>query len=448
MGSVPEPDLAVQYAVRDGAHIAYGLIGAAERHLVVLIDGFSPVDDYQTLPSAEHCLRRLSQLRTVVLVNFRGTGLSDPVLAGDAYPAAHADDVLAVMDAVGAHQVDLLTQGWPGNVAIRLAANHPERVHSMVLGHNAARQLRSDDHPFGLTEEEYTQFEEALASGRLSASDQLALIAPSAAADPEVAAWIDRSQRRSSPGQIRAGFAQGRRQDTRELLAQVTAPTLVLHRTGNAFVSIEAGRYLAEHIPGARFLELPGADHVLFLGEIEPFLDAVEEFLTGSRRGREVERRLVTLLFSDLVDSTGQAVSLGDQRWRDRLDRHDRITASVVGAHGGRVVKSTGDGCLATFDSPSAAVRAAQDLADRLDEAHLLARFGLHTGEVELRGNDVGGVAVHLAARVLHAAEGGEILVSAAVPPLLLGSGLAFEPRGSHELRGLPGRWDLFAVAR
>ncbi len=440
--------MTVHYTRRGDGHLAYGSLGDAPGHLILLVDGFAPIDDYLSLPAADRFLRRLARLRTVVMVNLRGLGLSDPMTDETAYPEAHADDVLAVVDALGAEHVDVLAVGWAGNVGIRLAASHPDRVASLMLCHAAARPVRADDYPIGPTLDEYAALEDALATGLLSASDQLAVIAPSAVDDPEVVTWLDRSMRRgASPTTVRLGFDQGRRDDTRPLLDSMTTPTLVLQRDDSTFGPPEASRHLAEHIPTARLVILPGADHVMFFGEVEPLLAELEEFLTGTRLGRDVERRLMTLLFSDLVGSTGQVVSMGDERWRDQLDVHDRATATVVTSHGGRVIKSTGDGSLAAFDSPGAALRAARELNLRLAARDLQARFAVHAGEVEVRGDDVGGIAVHLAARVLGAAQPGEVLVSAAVPPLLLGSGFVFESRGAHELKGLPGEWELYAVA-
>jgi class 3 adenylate cyclase len=440
-------DLTINYVTSGEAEIAYATLGDAPGHLVVLVDGFAPIDDYVTLPAADRFLGRLARLRTVVLVNLRGFGLSDPMTDAARYPEAHADDVVAVLDALEADRTDVLAVGWSGNVGIRLAAGHPDRVGSLVLCHAAARPVRSTDHPIGPTDAEYAALEEALATGVLSASDQIAVIAPSAVGDTEAVRWLDRAMRRgASPTTVRLGFEQGRRDDTRPLLGSVVAPVLVLHRESSLFSPIEGSRHLAEHLPHARLKVLPGSDHVMFFGEVEPLLAEIEEFLTGTRLGRDVERRLVTIMFSDLVDSTGQAVSMGDERWRDRLDLHDRTTASVVTSHGGRVIKNLGDGSLAVFDSPGAALRAADDLNRRLAARDLTARFSVHAGEVEVRGEDVGGVAVHLAARVLGAAAPGEVLVSAAVPPLLLGSGFEFAPRGPHVLKGLPGEWELYAV--
>ena len=328
-----------------------------------------------------------------------------------------------------------------------LGARHADRIDRIILANGQARTVAGDGYEHAQDPDAYGALEDALAHGLVSTSDQLATLAPTVAADPAAVAWFDRSMRRgASPGTVAELFELGRRADVRDLLPQVSVPVLVLHRAENAYVPPDAGRHLAEHLPDARYVEVPGADHHILVGDTAAVVDEIEEFLVGTRTGRSSTRALRSVLFTDLVASTDQATQLGDRRWREMLDGHDRITRQVVTRHGGRLVKTTGDGCLALFDGPSTAIRATEELDGALTTQGLPARFGIHTGEVELREDDVGGIAVHLAARVMAQADPHEILVSDAVPALMLGAGVTFEDRGEVELKGLEGSWRLHRV--
>ncbi|HYI35524.1 MAG TPA: adenylate/guanylate cyclase domain-containing protein, partial [Thermoleophilaceae bacterium] len=272
-------------------------------------------------------------------------------------------------------------------------------------------------------------------------------LAPSRAGDPEFAEWAGRMERYSaSPGTIRRMFDAIAETDVRDVLPAISVPTLVMHRRDDSFLMIEHSRYLAEHIPGARFVELEGRDSIFSEGDSEAILGEIEEELTGSRHAPEPDRVLATVMFTDIVDSTRHAASMGDARWRELLGRHERITRSEVARHRGRTIKSTGDGVLATFDGPARAIRAAQSVRDASSGLGLQVRAGLHTGECEIVGDDVAGLAVHIGARVMALAGADEVLASSTVKDLVAGSGIDFEERGEYELRDVPGRWSLYSA--
>ena len=447
MTGLTEP---LQFAHTGGSHIAYVSLGDGAETLTLAFDTFSSVDDFFELPPMATALEQLARFRRLLLVNARGTGSSDPFGDDlDDYPDRQADDIIAVLDHAGVERSDYLGQGWTTQTGVMLGARHADRIGRIILANGQARTVAGDDYEHAQDPDAYDAMEDALAHGVVSASDQLSILAPTVAADPAAVDWFDRSMRRgASPGTVSKLFELGRRADVRELLPQVSVPVLVLHRAANAYVPPEAGRHLAEHLPDARYVEVPGADHHILVGDTAAVVDEIEEFLIGTRTGRSSTRALRSVLFTDLVASTDQATQLGDRRWREMLDGHDRITREVVTRHGGRLVKTTGDGCLALFDGPSTAIRATEVLDEALTAQGLPARFGIHTGEVELREGDVGGVAVHLAARVMAQADPHEILVSDAVPALMLGSGVTFEDKGDVALKGLEGRWRLHRVVR
>jgi class 3 adenylate cyclase len=439
----------LQFAHVGDRHIAYLSVGDLPEALTMVFDNYSSVDDLFDIPQMANALDQLARFRRLLLINSRGTGSSDPFGDDyDEYPQRHADDVIAVLDHAGVERTDFLGHGWASQIAVTLGALYPDRIDRLVLANGMARTLTGDGYEHGQDPELYEAFEEGLEHGLISATDQLAVMAPTIADDPAALEWIDRSMRRgASPAMVRKLFELGRRSDVRALLPHVSAPVLVLHRAENAYVQPAAGRHLAENLPDARYVEVPGADHHMLVGDTASVVDEIEEFLVGTRTGRSTTRTLTTMLFTDLVGSTDQATRLGDAGWRKMLDSHDRITREVVARHGGRLVKTTGDGCLALFEGPSAALRGTRDLDEALTAQGLAARFGIHTGEVERRDDDVGGIAVHLAARVMDQAEPHEILVSDAVPALMIGSGVVFEDRGQVTLKGLEGSWRLHRVA-
>jgi class 3 adenylate cyclase len=356
-----------------------------------------------------------------------------------------ADDALAVLDAVDSERAAVLAGADAGPTAILFAATQPDRTQALVLVNTAARFLADVDYPWGLPPaeldtviafvEENWGTEEAGHVGQLDA-------------DPAYYAWSAKNERMACSAREAAAFMrQAQLMDVRHFLSSIQVPTLVLHRKELPFISPEQGKHLAEHIPGAQFAEVPGKGITIFTKPNGPILDHIEEFLTGVSLTGETDRALAAILFTDIVGSTDQAVALGDRRWRTLLESHDAVARAMIDQHRGRLVKLTGDGVLATFDGPGRAIRCAFALRDALEPLGIKIRAGLHTGEVELREDDIGGVGVHVAARVLDYADSGEVLASGAVPLLVAGSGIEFEDRGERELKGIPGTWKLFAVS-
>jgi class 3 adenylate cyclase len=327
------------------------------------------------------------------------------------------------------------------------AATHPDRVASLVLWSPYARLMRGADHPFGIPEETMDRVIDA--QREVSGSGVLVdFLAPSRGGDPAFRRWWARCERLGAgPGTASAIYALYVRSDLRGVLASIQAPTLVLWRTGDRYVREGHSAHVAAQIADSEFVELPGDDHVWFAGDADAVVDRIESFLTGRRSRVNPNRVLSTVLFTDIAGSTERAAALGDDRWAALLAAHHDLTGRLVRDFGGRVVKSTGDGMLATFDGPARAISCAREIHGALESLDLVVRIGLHTGEIEMMADDVGGIAVHIAARIVELAQPGQVLVSGAVPPLVLGSGIAFEERGIHELRGIPDRWPIFAVA-
>ena len=385
----------------------------------------------------------------LIVFDRRGTGASDPQPPGSLPPwESYAQDLTAVLDEVGSQQAALLAQLDASPMALFFAGTRPERTRALILANAAAKFLAADDYPIGVPPE--------VAEALLAQFDQLwgteamaAMFAPSRAGDQRFCRWLARFQRAvASPRVVQAFLRANLEMDARPILPLIQAPTLVLHRRDYQFIPIANGRYLAEHISGARVVELDGTEQSLFWETPEAVLDHIERFLTGMRRGVQPTRTLATVLFTDIVSSTERAEELGDRRWRELLNVHDELTGRVVEEFGGRLVKTTGDGILATFDGPGRAIHAAVALREELAGIGFRLRAGLHTGEVELRGDDVGGLAVHIAARVMAAAGPGEILVSRTVRDLAAGADVTLEDRGRYLLKGLDGDWQLLAVAR
>jgi class 3 adenylate cyclase len=437
----------IRYARRGDVHLAYTVIGDGPIDLVIVPGFISHLEIGMEEPSVVRFLRRLRSFSRVILFDKRGTGLSDR-LGADNFtdPVDLADDVAAVMDAAGIDRAAVFGVSEGGSMAIRLAAEHPERVSALITYGCWAKAVRSEDFPHGPTREQFFKFWES-ALAHWGDGEALRLWAPSRGDDMQLRDWWARLERHAaSPGVVMAIGHADADLDVRPYLPQIDVPTLVLHRRGDRLVTIDQAHFLAEHIAQAEFVELDGEDHLFFVGEVDPMIDAIETFLTGAARSASAERQVATLLFSDIVGSTGRASEVGDSRWGEMIDAHDRNAEVIVVRAGGAVVRTTGDGLLATFSTPSAAVRAAAEMRAEMRSAGLDVRIGMHSGEIERRGNDVGGLGVHIAARVAAMAEPGEILVSRTVVDLVVGSGVAFEPRGRHELRGVPGKWDLAAL--
>ncbi|WP_353828867.1 adenylate/guanylate cyclase domain-containing protein [Agromyces sp. SYSU T0242] len=440
----PEP----RYAEVEDGSVAYQVFGSGSRDLLMIGNWASNIEIMWEHPSMVRYLERLARFARVVCFDKRGAGISDPVAMGALPTLEHwMDDARAVLDAVESTSATLLGDAEGGPMAMMLAASHPHRTDSLVLVNTFARMLRAPDYPIGLPE---TSVERLLEGWRRAwgTGEVLGLSAPSAVDDPQLQRWIGRYMRLSaSPAAATRMYRWVLQLDVRSVLPSIQAPTLVLHRSGNLHYRIAMGRYLADHIPGARLVELPGADWYPQFLDAEPLLDEIEEFVTGDRPVPIDDRVLATVLFTDIVGSTDHAARLGDQRWLDLKLAHDALVRSLIERHRGRGVTSTGDGFLALFDGPARAVRCAWEITSAVRSLGIEVRAGVHSGEVEFNGGEVAGIAVHLASRVMSLAGPGTVLASGTVKDLVVGSGIGFEDRGVHLLRGVPGEWRLFAVS-
>jgi pimeloyl-ACP methyl ester carboxylesterase len=434
----------IHYAESGGLNIAFTATGAGP-DLVVAPGFISHLDIMWEEPSVVHFFSRLASFRRVVTFDKRGAGLSDPVMHAPTLEES-VDDLRAVMDAAGCERADIVGISEGGTMATLMTASHPERVNALVLYGAFSRLLRAPDYPLGVTEKELSALIEVSAKG-WGEGVGLGAWAPSRRDDADLRRWWARLQRvAASPGMVRNIFALYPQVDIRDVLPAIQVPTLVVHRRNDRMVTLDMGRYLADRIQGAKFVAVDGTDHLFFTGDADAVLDEIEEFLTGVRPLPAVERVLATVLFTDIVDSTKRAVELGDERWKELLGRHDAQVRRQLARFHGREINTTGDGFLARFDGPARAIRCAMAIRDGLRSLGLEVRAGVHTGEVELRDNDISGIAVHIAARVAAAAGAGEVLVSRIVVDLVAGSGLSFAARGEHTLKGLSGELGLFAV--
>jgi pimeloyl-ACP methyl ester carboxylesterase len=385
----------------------------------------------------------------VIIFDKRGTGMSDRVGEGDMpTPEERMDDVRAVMEAADCTRAAILGSSEGGWMAALLAATYPDRVRSLVVHAGYPRSIKDDDFPEGWLPRDDMQtyidgIERAWQQGNPGAGGPV----PASEENAEVVRWFGQLMRRAaSPGAAMALVRMDQATDIRSVLPSIHVPTLITVREGDE--NLPACRYMAEHIPGARLRIFPGDEHGLFFGDQEPLLDEIEEFLTGARPVVDPDRVLTTVLFTDIVGSTARAAELGDRRWKVLLDQHDMVVNSELPRYRGRRVNAIGlgDGVLATFDGPARAIRCAIQLLERLRAIGLEARAGIHTGEVELRGDDLSGLGVHIGARIAALAGPGEVLVSGAVPPLVAGSGVTFDDRGLFELKGVPEEWRIFAA--
>jgi pimeloyl-ACP methyl ester carboxylesterase/class 3 adenylate cyclase len=437
-----------RYAQGDGASLAYQVIGDGPLDLLFLPGWISQVEHLWELPALRRFLERLAAFSRVVIFDRRGGGLSDRVL-GEYSVEQDAEDALAVLDAAGSERAALLTYSLGGPVGALLAADHPDRVGALVMYASIARTSWAPDYDWALTSEERTAAaERGVSLWGDPDNPAVALFAPSMADDASLVAWFARLQRlAASPGEALAMARAAVDLDVRDVLPRINVPTLVMHRRGELVWDLRHSRYLVEHIPGSRYVELEGDDSFPFFGDSDAVLEEIEEFLTGVRSRGQLARALLTVMFTDIVDSTARASELGDGRWRDLLARHDDAVRKELDRFGGRAVKTVGDGFLATFDGPpSRALRCALAVTDVAREAGVEVRVGMHTGECELIGDDVGGMAVHLASRVVGLAAAGEVLVSGTVFGTVVGGPFTFQDRGLHELKGVPGRWPLFLL--
>jgi class 3 adenylate cyclase len=434
-----------QYARSGDADIAYQVIGDGERDLVMAFDWASHLEAVSEDPTFEDLFRSLERFARLVWFDMRGIGMSDSVGGGVMPVESWVDDLLAVMGAAGSSRAALLVQGQATQMAIMAAATHPKRISSLVILNGFARFARADHYPVGLPDTHHElvaeQVEANWGTGRL-----VALFGPSQAGRPGVEEWWGRVERYgATPRLARARLEAVLELDVRNLLPLVRVPTLVIHNRDDAYVRVGHGRYLAEHIPGARLLERDSADH--FPLPDPDLLGAIEEFVTGSRSAdNDDERVLAPVLFVDVVGSTERASEVGDKSWRRLLDRFLETTRDVLVAYEGRLEDTAGDGLLATFAGPARAIHCAERLRDDMRRRGLEVRCGLHTGEIARRSEGVAGIAVHIGARVAGLAGPGEVLVTRTVRDLVAGSGIAFEERGEYELKGVPESWTLYAA--
>jgi pimeloyl-ACP methyl ester carboxylesterase len=441
-------EIETRYALSGDVSIAYQVFGSGPLDLVVTPGAWSHLEVQWERPEYARFMQRLASFARVITYDKRGTGLSDRV--STATLEERMDDVRAVMDAAGSQRAALFGISEGGPLSILFAATYPDRTQALILYGTFARFTRSFDYPFRQSREEVLSGldQRRLTWGQVeSAHRSLNLVAPSVAGDHDILEWWLRFGRLAvSPGAAVALSRMNLDLDVRHVLPVIRVQALVLGRTDDGLVAIECVRDLAERIPGARLVELPGIDHITYFGDSDAVVDEVEEFLTGVRHVPEPDRVLATILFTDIVGSTEQAVALGDHRWSDLKQAHHAVVRRELGRFRGQEIDTAGDGFFATFDGPARAVRCAQAVRDGVRPLGLQIRAGLHTGEVELQGSGVTGIAVHIGARVAAQAGPSEVLVSSTVKDLVAGSGLSFEERGSHALKGVPGEWRLFAA--
>jgi pimeloyl-ACP methyl ester carboxylesterase/class 3 adenylate cyclase len=431
------------YAKSGDVNIAYQVVGDGPMDLVFIPGFVSHLDLQWADPRVARFLEKLASFSRLILFDKRGTGLSDPV-ARPAPLEERMDDVRAVMDAADSESAALFGLSEGGPMSVMFAATYPGRTRALVLcGTFPTGTIDPDENPAEEWPVVYNRLRDAVrhwGEGRT-----LSLLAPDTDTERDRLARASFERSAASPQMAQTLIEMGMETDVRDLLSSVRVPTLVLHRA-EEFVPVECGRYLAEHIPGARLVVLPGKDHIPFYGDADGYAEEIEEFLTGARHATSPDRVLTTVMFTDIVGSTARAASVGDAAWRELVARHDELTRSELERYGAREVKTMGDGFLATFDGPARGIRCARAIADRVSELGIELRAGLHTGECELLGDDIGGMAVNIGARIGTLAAPGEVLVSGTIKDLVVGSGISFADRGQQALKGVPGEWRLFAV--
>jgi pimeloyl-ACP methyl ester carboxylesterase/class 3 adenylate cyclase len=432
------------YAQSGEVNIAYQVIGDGPLDLVFVPGFVSHLDLQWAEPRIARFLEKLASFSRLILFDKRGTGLSDPV-AGPAPLEDRMDDVRAVMDAAGSERAALFGLSEGGPMSVLFAATYPERTRALVLcGTTPTGNLDPDDNPGGQRWVDLFQSARAAAE-HWGEGHTLGLLAPSGNSERDRIGRATFERSAASPQMVQTALEMVTEFDVRDLLPNVRVPTLVLHRA-EEFIPVECAHYTAEHIPGARLVVLPGMDHVPFYGDADGYAEEIEEFLTGARHAPPSDRILTTVMFTDIVASTERAAALGDARWRELLGRHDELMRAEIERHRGREVKTMGDGFLATFDGPARGIRCARAIADKVRALDIELRAGLHTGECELIGEDISGMAVNIGARIGALAEANEVVVSSTVKDLVVGSGISFSDRGTQELKGVPGEWRLFAV--
>jgi len=439
----------IRYAKNGDVHLAYRTVGEGASDVLWIPGWFGDIEEVWHVPGFAEFLEELAGIGRLILFDKRGTGQSDRVPEHQ-YPSfeERVGDVIAVMDAVGSARAALVGASEGGALALLTAAREPDRVTAVVSIASWVRMLATEQDPeFGISRQQLGEFltkaVESWGTGK-----GVGVMVPSRADDPHfVQRWANFERRAASPNAVEAYGRMLAEIDIRAVLDEVRAPTLLVHSTGDRMVSVDQSRYLARHLPDARLVEVPSADHVPFISHPEIIVEEIQRHLLGRSRSRAAARRqFAAVLFTDIVGSTDRAAAIGDRAWRSLLDAYEDLAERVVAGHGGEVVKSTGDGTLATFADPQAAVLTARRLHREVAPLGVELRAGLHCGQVEVRGDDVGGIAVHIAARVTRLATAHTTLVSSTVRDVLLGSGLDFTPHGTHELKGIPGEWILFEL--
>lgn len=436
-----------RYARSGHVSIAYQVSGSGPLDLVFVPGFVSNVEHYGHEPRVAHFFSRLESFSRLIRFDKRGTGLSDRT-ASIPTLEERMDDVRAVMDAVGSERAALFGISEGGPMCLLFAATYPERTTALVLDGSFARSTWAPDHPWAWTDDERAGHLAAI-TARWGTGDLAAVFAPSLGGDAGFREWFAGYERQgASPGGAEAVLRMVWEIDARHVLGAIRVPALIMHRRGDRVVNVEHGRYLAGRIPGAKYVEMAGDDHVVFGAGADRALDEMELFLTGARRPPDADRVLATVLFTDVVGATERAAALGDRQWRELLDRHHALVRGELAAFRGKEIDTAGDGFLASFDGPARAIRAARAITEKVKLLGLTVRAGLHTGECEMIGDKLAGIAVHIGARVAALAAPGEVLVSSTVKDLVAGSGLRFDDRGAHALKGVPGEWRLYAVDR
>jgi class 3 adenylate cyclase len=435
-------DAPVRYARSGDVHIAYRVFGDGPRDIVLIPGTLSHVELLWEVPGNEHLLKRLTAFARVIVFDKRGQGLSDRV--AEQTLEERTGDVRAVMDAAGSERATIYGWSEGGPMCLMFAATYPERTSALVL-YGTFASMRNE--PWGVTREQLDQFLGQL-DLRWGEGALLLLNAPSRRNDQAFLQRFARIERAAaSPGAVLTLMRANYEIDVRHLLPAIRVPTLILHRAGDELVPVRSGRYLAEHIAGAQYAEIPGTDHMVVDPETQDIIaDQIQEFMTGERRRLEPDRVVATVMFTDIVGSTERAAEVGDGRWRELRGNWHAVMRKELAAFRGREVDTAGDGLLATFDGPARAIRCACSVRERVRALGLQVRTGLHTGECELAGDGVVGIAVHIGARVAALAGPDEVLVSSTVRDLVAGSGLQFVDRGPHRLKGVPDEWRLFLV--
>jgi class 3 adenylate cyclase len=428
----------------DGTNLAYHVRGVGPFDLMFANDSGLPIDLMSEDPGFLRVRKRLDTFSRSVWFDARGWGASE----GDPRDANMGEisdaDIIAVLDAVDFERPALVAEGASGGVAIHFSATHPERVSALVLVNSFAYYVREDDYPWGVPPEILDRLV-AATKERWGTAAVLEVAAPSRVADERFRAWYARSARfTGGPDQVADMVRAGLANDVRPLLPFVSCPTLVMHREGDRFIQLGAGRYLAEHIPNAKFVVLPGDDHLFYVGDTDALVDEIEEFLTGARSGADADVLTMTVLFTDIVASTEHQTRVGPREWSRLTDRHDAMVRTALLRHRGHEVKTTGDGFLATFDATGRALRCAAEIVAGAKDIGLELRAGVHTGEVEVRGDDIAGLSVTIAKRVCDLAGPGQVLISETVRGQIVGGGIEFVDRGEHQLKGVPGIWRLY----